>query len=135
MLRKLGELRQTPTNPKYIPKPYEKMLYPGQRVQKDMTFFEAILKEKGIRYKLIRPYTPCHNGKVERSHKKDNEYFYATHSFYSFDDFEKQLAVHSRKYNNFPMHPLHWHSPREILSDTFFKQEKLMLSKKCVTHH
>ena len=36
MLRKLGELRQTPPNPKYIPKPYEKMLYPGQRVQVDV---------------------------------------------------------------------------------------------------
>ncbi|MBQ8180422.1 MAG: integrase core domain-containing protein, partial [Ruminococcus sp.] len=47
--------------------------------------------------------TPRHNGKVERSHRKDNEYFYATHKFYSFDDFKKQLAVHSRKYNNFPI--------------------------------
>jgi len=28
ILRKLGEPRQTPPNPKYIPKPYEKMLYP-----------------------------------------------------------------------------------------------------------
>ena len=36
MLRKLGEPRQTPPNPKYIPKPYEKMLYPGQRVQIDV---------------------------------------------------------------------------------------------------
>lgn len=198
MLRKLGEPRQIPQNPKYIPKPYEKMLYPNQRVQvdvkvvptacivgnakgekfyqytaideysrfryieafkeqstysskvflehmlkafpfnvecvqtdngfeftkkfggskkpKDMTLFEASLKEKGIRHKLIKPYTPRHNGKVERSHRKDNEYFYATHSFYSFQDYEKQLAVHSRKYNNFPMRPLKWKSPREVLS-------------------
>ena len=36
MLRKLGEARQIPPNPKYIPKPYEKMLYPGQRVQVDV---------------------------------------------------------------------------------------------------
>ncbi len=27
-----------PPNPKYIPKPYEKMLYPGQRVQIDVKF-------------------------------------------------------------------------------------------------
>lgn len=44
------------------------------------------------------------------------EYFYATHSFYSFEDFEKQLAVHSRKYNNFPMRPLNWKSSREVIS-------------------
>ena len=85
----------------------------GSKKPKDMTLFEVYLKEKGIRHKLIRPYTPRH--KVERSHRKDNEYFYATHSFYSFEDFEMQLAVHSRKYNNFPMRPLNWKSPREII--------------------
>ena len=41
------------------------------------------------------------NGKVERSHRKDNEYFYATHCFYSFEDFKRQLAVHNKNYNNF----------------------------------
>ena len=80
------------------------------------TLFEARLKQCGIRHKLIRPYTPRHNGKVERSHRKDNEYFYATHTFYSFDDFKKQLAVHSRKYNNFPMRPLNWMSPADYIN-------------------
>ncbi len=56
-----------------------------------------------------------HNGKVERSHRKDNEYFYATHTFYSFDDFKKQLAVHSSIYNNFPMRPLNWLSPADYI--------------------
>ena len=82
----------------------------------DLTLFERTLKQYGVRHKLIRPYTPRHNGKVERSHRKDNEYFYATHKFYSFDDFKKQLAVHSRKYNDFPMRPLGWKSPKEVLS-------------------
>ena len=79
------------------------------------TLFERTLKQCGIRHKLIKPYTPRHNGKVERSHRKDNEYFYATHNFYSFDDFKKQLAVHSRKYNNFPMRPLNWKSPADYI--------------------
>ena len=52
------------------------------------TLFEARLKQCGIRHKLIKHYTPRHNGKAERYHRKDNEYFYATHSFYSFDDFK-----------------------------------------------
>ena len=38
VLRRLGEPRKTLPNPKYIPKPYEKMLYPGQRVQIDVKF-------------------------------------------------------------------------------------------------
>ena len=33
-----------------------------------LTMFEKRLKELGIQHKLIRPYTPRHNGKVERSH-------------------------------------------------------------------
>ena len=57
------------------------------------TLFEARLKQCGIKHKLIKPYTPRHNGKVERSHRKDNEYFYATHTFYSFEDFKKQLEA------------------------------------------
>lgn len=189
-----------PPNPKYVAKPYEKMLYPGQRVQVDVkvvplacivpnadglqerfyqytaideysrfrfimafkeqstyssvqflnalikafpfkieciqtdnglefiksfderkkgkiSLFEARLKELGITHKLIRPFTPRHNGKVERSHRKDNEYFYATHKFYSFEDFSKQLAVHLKRYNSFPMRPLAWKSPKQYILD------------------
>lgn len=81
------------------------------------TLFESRPEQCGrVRHKLIKPYTPRHNGKVERSHRKDNEYFYATHSFYSFEDFQKQLAVHSRKYNNFPMPPLNWKSPADYIN-------------------
>ena len=35
------------------------------------TLFEATAAHLGIRHKLIRPYTPRHNGKVERSHRED----------------------------------------------------------------
>ncbi len=183
-------------NPKYIPKPYEQMTYPGQRVQIDVKFvptscivgnakgkkfyqytaideysrfryleafeehstyssalfldhlikafplpikcvqtdngseftkrllpsqrrtptlFETRLKQYGIEHKLIRPYTPRHNGKIERSRRKDNEEFYASHTFYSFQDFQKQLAVRQRPYNLFPMRPLNWNSPKHVL--------------------
>lgn len=80
-----------------------------------LSMFEKKLKELGIKYRRIRPFTPRHNGKVERSHRKDNEYFYATHTFYSFDDFKNQLKVHLRTYNNFPMRPLGWLSPKQYL--------------------
>jgi len=185
-----------PPNPKYIPKPYEQMLYPGQRVQIDVkhvptacivgdaagkkfyqftaidefsrfrylaafeenssycaaqfvlqlvkrfpfkieciqtdngqeftkrlsntkdpkpTQFQRTLSELDIKHKMIKPYTPRHNGKVERSHRKDNEYFYAVKKFYSFEDFEKQLKKHNYWYNNFPMRPLGWTSPKDTL--------------------
>ena len=64
--------------------------------------------------KLIRPYTPRHNGKVERSHREYQKRFYSCHAFYSLDDFAKQLAVHNRRSNNLPMRPLRWLSPVEF---------------------
>ena len=150
-LRKRNHMAVKLLNPKYIPKPYEQMQYPGQRGQIDVKFvpaaclvgdaagqkfyqytfideysrfryleafeehstysssvflrhvvqkfpyaieciqtdngseftnrlncskanrptlFEKTLSELGIQHKLIRPYTPRHNGKVERSHRK-----------------------------------------------------------------
>lgn len=197
-LRRQGIMAVKVPNPKYVPKPYEKMHYPGQRVQVDVKFVPAVclvneakgqkfyqytaideysrwrfveafeehssyssaqflehlikafpypiecvqtdngqeftkrfgsyggsekltifqirLADYGIKHKLIRPFTPRHNGKVERSHRKDNERFYATHTFYSFDDFSKQLKLYNRRdYNNFPMRPLDWKTPNEVL--------------------
>ena len=78
------------------------------------TLFEATADKLGIRHKLIRPYTPRHNGKVERSHREDQKRFYTCHSFYSLNDFAKQLAVHNSRSNNFPMRPLAWLSPSEF---------------------
>jgi len=86
------------------------------------TMFELRLEQHGIRHKLIRPYTPRHNGKVERSHRKDNEHFYATHTFYSFNDFSEQLKLYNnRDYNLFPMRPLGWRSPKQAL-DEYIRQ-------------
>lgn len=79
------------------------------------TLFEQLLKQPGIQHKLIRPYNPRHNGKAERSHRKDNECFYATQRFQWLTDFKKQLKVHNRWYNNFPTSPLNWLSPLSFL--------------------
>ena len=82
--------------------------------QDSPSLFEKTAAELGIHHKLIRPYTPRHNGKVERSHREDQKRFYSCHSFYSLDDFAKQLSVHNRRSNNFPMRPLNWCSPLEF---------------------
>lgn len=80
------------------------------------TLFEKTALQLHIRHKLIRPYTPRHNGKVERSHREDQKRFYNTHSFFSLLDFHKQLQAHNRRSNNLPMRPLKWLSPRQALS-------------------
>jgi transposase len=197
-LKREGLTANKPPNPKYIPKPYEQMRKPGQKVQIDVkhvpsvcvvgqpegtkwyqytaideysrfryvaafteastytstrflhqmlaafpfdvecvqtdngfeftnrfsqskkprsSMFEKALGELGIEHRKIRPFTPRHNGKVERSHRKDNEYFYAVTKFHSFKDFATQLYRHNRRYNAFPMRPLGWKSPKDTLMD------------------
>ena len=77
------------------------------------TMFEEALKETGIEHKLIKPKTTRHNGKVERSHRKDQERFYYNKVFCSFEDFKNRLKYWEKEYNNFPMKPLKWLSPNE----------------------
>jgi len=79
------------------------------------TLFEVTSASLGIKHKLIRPYTPRHNGKVERSHREDQKRFYSSHSFFSQSDFAKQLTIHQARTNNYPMRPLRWLSPVEFL--------------------
>jgi transposase InsO family protein len=63
------------------------------RQDRNLSLFETVLDQKGIRHKLIKPYTPRHNGKVERSHKEDQKRLYDHARFYSFEDFRQQLKT------------------------------------------
>ena len=58
--------------------------------------FENTAAELSIRHKLIRPYTPRHNGKVERSHREDQRRLYESHRFFSLKGFAAQLTLHKR---------------------------------------
>ena len=197
VLHKLDMLPAAKEKKKYVPKPYEQMTYPGQRIQIDVkvvprkciadpnlrlfqytaidefsrfrilgayaeqstyssadflrrvvksfarkgikvecvqtdngfeftnrfsntnrdlqTLFESTAAELNIRHKLIRPYTPRHNGKVERSHREDQKRFYDVHRFFSLADFDAQLAAHQARSNSTPMRPLAWLSPKVFL--------------------
>ena len=64
-----------------------------------------------IQHKLIRPRTPRHNGKVERSHRNDQERFYSYLSFYSLDDLNIQMRAYLKRSNNIPSSSLKWMSP------------------------
>ena len=77
------------------------------------TMFEKRLEELKIKHSLIRPHTPTQNGKVERSHRKDQERFYYNKVFCSFEDLVNRAKYWIKEYNNFPMRPLGWLSPKE----------------------
>ena len=57
LLRRQGELAVKPPNPKYIPKPYEKMQYPGQRVQIDVKFVPEVCIAGEAKGKKFYQYT------------------------------------------------------------------------------
>lgn len=75
---------------------------------------DILCQELGIRHKLIKPRTPRHNGKVERSHRTDNERFYKQLVFYSIEDLRKQMASYLKRSNAIPMSVLGWKSPLEM---------------------
>jgi transposase InsO family protein len=77
--------------------------------------FELYLAEQGIRHKLIAVATPRHNGKVERSHRTDDERFYQGNRFYNMRYLREQLERHRRLRNNTPMTVLGLRSPSEML--------------------
>lgn len=76
-------------------------------------FLDIMCQELGIQHKLIRPRTPRHNGKVERSHRNDQERFYNHLHFFSYEDLKIQMKRYLKRSNSIPMQVLGWKSPRE----------------------
>ena len=92
------------------------------------SMFEVTAKRLGIRLKRIKPHTPKHNGKVERSHREDQKLFYSemvrlSHLITDIEEFKRRLKRHQDKTNNRPMRPLGYLSPVEYMKQ--YKNKKL----------
>ena len=79
---------------------------------------EPFLAARGIRHQFIRPRTPEHNGKVERSHRIDQEKFYRSLRFYSLGDLRKQGKAWMDRYNSTPRMVLKLRSPNQAELDS-----------------
>ena len=75
--------------------------------------FNTFCESFGIQHKLIRPRTPRHNGKVERSHRNDQSRFYNYLKFYSYQDLIKQMKAYLCRSNRICMSTLKWLTPIE----------------------
>jgi transposase InsO family protein len=98
------------------------MPFPIRKLQSDngVEFpldFALTVQAAGIRHRYITPRRPEQNGKVERSHRIDDEEFWQRQSFASFDDAAGALEAWERRYNNdrFSM-ALRGHTPAEMLA-------------------
>ena len=74
---------------------------------------DVLLDSLNITHKLIKPRTPRHNGKVERSHRNDNQRFYNKFKFYSYNDLLIQMKPYLIRSNNIPIQTLNWLSPNQ----------------------
>ena len=68
--------------------------------------FDKVLAKLGIKHKLIPPRTPWHNGKVERSHRNDQRYFYDWETFRSVEELNEKPSKHLIWSNNKSMRTL-----------------------------
>ena len=84
------------------------------------TLFEDTLIKLNIKHKRTRPYSPWQNGKVERSHKLDNERFYNRQEFYSKEDMNKKISRYNSRYNNISRKILDFKSPNQIIESFAF---------------
>ena len=80
--------------------------------------FHWHVEDKGIRHAYIKPSSPQLNGKVERSHRSDEQEFYQLLSYKGDVDLEEKLAEWERFYNLARPHGAHnGRTPYEALRE------------------
>ena len=75
------------------------------------------VEDKGIRHCYIKPRSPQLNGKVERSHRSDQEEFYQLLKYKDEVDLEKRLYEWEQFYNFARPHGAHKGKPLMNLSE------------------
>ena len=81
------------------------------------SLFQIALKKLGINHKRTRPYSPWQNGVVERSHRVDNEIFYARRRFSSEEEMYKSFKRYATRTNNISRGILKFKSSNEVLKE------------------
>ena len=77
--------------------------------------FDVLCKELEIPHYLIDPGKPAQNGKVERSHRTDQEKFYDQLQFKSFEELKYKLRLWNMFYNDTKHCSLGGKTPNQVL--------------------
>lgn len=77
--------------------------------------FDVLCNELGIKHYLIDPGKPAQNGKVERSHRTDQEKFYEQIQFKSFEELKYRLRLWNMYYNDTKSCALNGKTPNQAL--------------------
>ena len=78
---------------------------------------DKVLQALKIPHILIPPRPPWHNGKVERSHRNDQRYFYNWETFKTLDELNEKLKKHLKWSNNKIMRTLGTKSLVQLLAE------------------
>jgi len=77
--------------------------------------FDILCQKLNIIHYLIDPGKPAQNGKVERSHRTDQEMFYDKRKFETAEELKKALRIWNQEYNNLEHCSLDGLTPNEAL--------------------
>ena len=77
--------------------------------------FDLMCQKFNIIHYLIDPGKPQQNGKVERSHREDQEKFYKRNKFKNLKELEMKIKAWNNEYNNLEHCGLNGLSPNEFL--------------------
>lgn len=77
--------------------------------------FDLFCQKHNIIHYLIDPGKPAQNGKVERSHRTDQEMFYDRTSFNSFEELKYKMRLWNMCYNDLEHCGLNGKTPNEAL--------------------
>lgn len=84
---------------------------------KTLHALDQFCAENNLIHYLIDPGKPAQNGKVERSHRSDQEAFYDQNTFNSFSDLQIKLVLWNIEYNNLRHCGLNGISPNQYLAN------------------
>lgn len=87
----------------------------SDKTQKTIHPLDVFCTEQRIIHYLIDPGKLAQNGKVERSHREDQEKFYEQNIFRSFLELKKKMKVWNEYYNNLEHCSLNGKTPNEML--------------------
>lgn len=87
---------------------------------------DRFLIKYGIKHKLIKPRTPRHNGKVERSHRTDQECFYDHLQYSTYEELKEKMAEWLNRYNNRPHSSLRNRAGKRVWLTPLQKRAELM---------
>ena len=77
--------------------------------------FDILCQRYNIIHYLIDPGKPAQNGKVERSHRTDQEMFYERNKFKTLEDLEMKIRMWNNEYNDTEHCGLDGKTPNEML--------------------